>query len=340
MRVALVVSALGLLGPGASLAQPPDRAAIEEKVEVREVAVLADLPAGLRGRPAGEVAQELLILEDGAARELASLQPLAAAGEPAFGTVLVAFDAGHCRPEILERGALALGALAPELVALGAVSLARTSDGDPFALAPATRDPEELARRLTARARSGCPSVEAPGAPGSAACATAPCLLIWVSSEWGSGPALAEAIAGVEPVARTLAASGWTVLGIAPVETTPPASHARVPETRPGDDRASWTIDLLGSGDGREAPRSEADHQRDVELGLAPLRRIVAATIGELVTRADRLPAALDSLRGRTLLFYRTDRRPGGEVARLEVREAREGGARLRVPEWAPVLRP
>jgi hypothetical protein len=339
MRVPVVL-VLGSLVAASLPGQTPGGTQLSERVEVREVAVLADLPAELRGRPLAQLASELLILEDGAPRELSALQPLAPAGAPAFGTVQVAFDARHCRAEVVERGALALGERAAVLASLGPVSLAQGAGGDPFAPSPATRDSDELARRLIARASGGCPRLDAPSAPGAASCAAAPCLLIWVSSGWGSGPALAEALAEVEPVARTLAAAGWTVLGLAPVEAPRPPSHARLPETRPGDGRASWTVDLLDPRDEKGAPSTDAEYQRHVDLGLAPLRRVVAATIGELVTVADRLPEAFEALRGRTLLYYRTDRAPGGGEVSLEVREAREGGARMRVQEWAPALRP
>ena len=343
MRSAGVVATLvGLLGAGAGLGQPPAGTGITEQLEVREVGVLADLPAELRGKPAAELASLLVVLEDGAARELSAIQPLAPPGAPAFGSVQVAFDALHCSPEVVERGALALGAAAAELTGLGPVSLAEEAASDPFAPAPATGDAEALARRLLARARAGCPRPGAGAArlPETMPCSAPPCLLIWVSSGWGSGPALEAALAGVEPAARSLAASGWTVLGLAPVEAQAPTGHGREPESRPGDDRSSWTVDLLDPGNERSSPRSAADYRRQVELELAPLRRVVAATIGALVTRADRLAGALEALRGRSLVFYRTDRPPGGGPVPLEVRERRAGGARLRVAEWAPALRP
>jgi hypothetical protein len=294
----------------AALAAAQEPPAVREQLEVREVPVLVELPASLRGRPVGEVAGRVVLTESGIARELAATAPVAPPAGAGFTRITVALDRLHCEDRQVRESADVLAASAARLVELGPVDFARLGGGAPrFPEAPAIAGLE-------------CPGV--------------PCLLLWIGGAWTAGEDGAAAERSIESsseLARELALGGWTVFAVAPLAAEGAAARPSAGESRPGDDQTSWTVDVRRLG--REGtPASEEEYGRYVDLDLAPLRRLVAATAGELAARVDEIAPALDALAGRTLLYFRTDR-PAGDDAALELREAGAGGRRLHAPEWA-----
>lgn len=324
---------------------------VEGRVEVIEVGVLADVPAGWRGRTAADLAQRVRVVEGGIERTPVSVAELGGGERDPFGRVLIVFDAERCSPEIVSNAALALGSAAERLTALGPVEVARLGESlEP--LAAPTRSPGELAATLARIAGDpACgpaPTVERLAElrvdPAALECAAHPCLLAWVGP--GSGrPAVAEGEAPApppeleryEPLARGLASGGWTFLAL-PVAKAAGAPRPSGPEPRHDARTGTYTfgIDLLSRD--RKKPLSEAEYSSYLDVWQAPLRRLVAATAGELAATADRVDAALEALAGRSLLYYRTERptdAPSGPL-RLEVRAPGSDGRSFRVPEWAP----
>jgi len=321
----------------AALAAAQEPPAVREQLEVREVPVLVELPASLRGRPVGEVAGRVVLTESGIARELAATAPVAPPAGAGFTRITVALDRLHCEDRQVRESADVLAASAARLVELGPVDFARLGGGAPR-FDPATRDAEALTAALARLGAERCAARSAPEAPAIAGleCPGVPCLLLWIGGAWTAGEDGAAAERSIESsseLARELALGGWTVFAVAPLAAEGAASRPSAGESRPGDDQTSWTVDVRRLG--REGtPASEEEYGRYVDLDLAPLRRLVAATAGELAARVDEIAPALDALAGRTLLYFRTDR-PAGDDAALELREAGAGGRRLRAPEWA-----
>jgi hypothetical protein len=318
----------------AAAQEPP---AVREQVEVREVPVLVELPASLRTRPVDELAGRIVLTESGITRELAAAAPVAPPAGAGFTRVTVALDRLHCDDRQVRESVEVLSSSAARLVELGPVDLAQLSGGAPR-FDPATRDAEALATAIARLGAERCAARSAPEAPTTAGldCPGVPCLLLWIGGAWTAGENGAAAERSIESssnLARELARGGWTVFAIAPLAAEAGAGRAPAGETRPGEDQTRWTVDVRRLGR-EEAPASEEEYGRYVDLDLAPLRRLVAATAGELAARVDEIAPALDALAGRTLLYYRTDRPVGGDAA-LELREAGTGGRRLRAPEWA-----
>jgi hypothetical protein len=341
MRALTISMAWFLLAGTSAFGQPPSGSTIRERVEVREAPVLVDVPAAWRGEAPARLSQRLVALENGAAREISALQAVAGPEGPGYSKVEIGFDTQHCQASVVRDAALALADAAGPLVALGPVEIAGwTGAGLILPSSPMT-DAEEVAVRLTARAKeAGCLSRGLEVPERQPVCPGTPCLLIWVAAGWGAGPDAEAAVASAAESARELAAGGWTVLAFAPVAPPVPPTYARKPETRPGDDRSSWTINLLDLRGARERGRAQQEAQRATDLGLAPLARVAAATAGELAATTDELGAALTAIGSRSLLYYRTDRAVGGQPVSFELRAAGDAGQRLRAAEWAPALRP
>jgi hypothetical protein len=321
----------------AALAAAQEPPAVREQLEVREVPVLVDLPGSLRGRPLEQIAERVVLTESGIVRQLAAAAPVAPPAGAGFTRVTVALDRLHCEDRLVRESADALAASSARLVELGAVDLARLGGGAPR-LDPAVRDATALEAALHRLGSERCAARSAPEAPSIEGldCPGVPCLLLWIGGAWtaeGEGVAAERALESSSALARELTLDGWTVFAIAPLAAEAGAARPPAGESRPGDDQTSWTVDVRRVGGG-EAPATEEEYGRYVDLDLAPLRRLVAATAGELAARVDEIGPELDALAGRTLLYYRTDR-PPAEDAALELREAGTGGRRLRAPEWA-----
>jgi hypothetical protein len=332
MRRSAAAGLVGLALAGASLAQEPG-ATVREELEVREVPVLVDLPAELRGRSVSELRGELLALEAGGGRTITALQP-----SPGYRRVLVVLDQDRCRPEVARRAVAALGAAADRLAGFGPVEVETWRGGErqtvpasPASSAQALS--EALGQALGRRCRPRAPAATLAGL-GDLACAQTPCLLVWVTAGWASPRAAERSLGPADALGRDLAGRGWTVLGLAPVESAPKRWGAE-PETRPGDDRAAWTVDVLHPGETAERNRSQRASDRQVGLELAPLADVVSDTAGELVTREDELDRALVELGTRSLLFYRTDATTGAPL-RFELRRVGGRDERLRAPAWVP----
>jgi len=330
-------------------AQPP---VVEGRVEVLEVGVLADLPAKLRGRSADELASRLTILEDGVARQPVSVDSLGGVGADDYGRVALVFDTARCSAEILRAAARSLGAQAERLTALGPVEVATLGERLE-AVAPPTRSAGALAKTLAGFAESvACGAPPAPDRLESIAlgaeelaCPARPCLLAWAGPGWGRAPAEEggaappPSSAEIEPLARALASGGWAFLAVPISRDESPSAgrHIAEPESRPGSTTYTFGINVLERRRGQRK-LSPDEYSSFLDVWLAPLHRLVGATAGEFVASADRLLDALDSLAGRSMLYYRTERRPGGEPPRLEVRAPGETGERYRTAEWAPVV--
>jgi hypothetical protein len=341
--VAVVAVAIPLLWcwSGALRAQEPST--VKEHVEVREIPVLVQMPPDLSGKPLGDVARRVVVLEDGAERTITALETVARPQGPGFGEVEVVFDRSHCDADVLARASAALGDAAAELAALGPV---RVSSWGPRGYQPSggrgSTSPERISEEVAAAARQGCPP-PASAAPAEltpvASCSATPCLLLWVSAGWGTGPDLEAEIGKAGAAAREMATAGWTVAGFAPV-LVPPAERKTVPpETRPGDDRATWTVDVLHPRGDRARTKPESAYRSDAELSLAPLRRMAEVTAGSLTSTAEGLAQALRSLGARTLLYYRTDRAPSERPATFEVRRTDGEPGEVVAPRWAPAAR-
>jgi len=323
---------------------------VEEQLEVREVGVVADLPASLRGRSASDLDQRLMILEGGIERRPTSVAALAGPESRPYSRVLLVFDRARCSQPVLEAGAAALGAAAESLVELGPVELAMLGESLETRAA-ATHSSSELAAslaRVSREERCGAPPpadrmTELGLGAGQLVCPGAPCLLVWIGPGWGEAPDDHGAVRGtppdakqVEPLARTLSSHGWVVLAAPIGATAAPKSQRSIaePQTAPGSDSHTFGINVLAWK--RKQPLSPEEYGKFVDVWLTPLRQLVHSTAGEFVTQPGELAGALRSLAGRSMLYYRTDRRPQDEPPALVVRA--RGGAQeaYRTAGWAP----
>lgn len=341
-------SVLGWALAGTLAALPAARSqpapVVREEVEVREIGILADLPEKLRGLSATELAARLVISEDGVQRTPTSVTALVGGPGGGFERVLVGVDDLHCAGDLVGVAAGALGSEAERLTRLGPVEISRVGTRERILLPP-TSLPEAVAKALAALAADpGCLAAgELPPGPPPAleglVCPRGACLLVWIGPGWQSRENGAPAPASrqeLDPLVRGLAGKGWTVLAL-PVQRrdeAAPRPAGKEPETRPGSRESVWTINLLARDRGQEL--SPEDYDRYLDVWLAPLRRLVGATAGELARWNDEVGSRLDALAGRSLLFYRTDRAPSGAPPAIEVREAGVEGKPLRAAEWAP----
>lgn len=328
-RAATLLAVLAATAPVA--AQLPE---VREQLEIREVPVLVDLPAAWRQRGAAALADDLVILEDGSPRELSAVAPVAPPAGSGFARVTLAVDRLHCSDEAVAAAVPALAALAPRWVALGPVDVVRLGGREPAT--ESTRDARLAASRIEALGGVRCalePAAEAPD-PASLTCPATPCLLVWIGGGWRGGEAAGASLDAAARTARTLAQRGWSVIALGPAIAAEPGPAGKPGTTLPGSDKTTWTVDLLDPARSAAEGRPAAD-QRAVDVALAPLRRLVAATAGELALGDDEVERALAAMESRTLLYFRTDRAPA-QPAALEVRERGEGGARLKAPEWTP----
>lgn len=116
--------------------------AVEESLEVREAAILVELPEGVETTGA---ARSLTVEELGIERPVTAVESLAGSWR-----VRVQIETTFCRPEVRRAALAALGEHAEALVALGPVEVAVGEGADDVVLAP-TRDAVELAAALAAQ---------------------------------------------------------------------------------------------------------------------------------------------------------------------------------------------
>lgn len=114
---------------------------LDEALEVREAAILVELPKGVDPVTA---ATSLEVQEQGIARRVTAVEPLAGAWR-----VRVQIESTYCRPDVRRAALAALGTRAEALVALGPVEVA-AGDGVDAVVRPPTRDAVELAAALAA----------------------------------------------------------------------------------------------------------------------------------------------------------------------------------------------
>jgi hypothetical protein len=325
---------------------------VEGRVEVVEVGVLADLPGSLRGMSARDLAARLAIVEGGIERQPVSVAAVGGEGHDPYGRVLVVVDTARCNPEILRLAPASLGAEAERLVALGPVEVALLGERLAPVAGPSRAANEVAAALARVASETQCGPPPAPDRlermeleAGALECAARPCLLAWIGPGWGRLPEGEGAAAPppstslVEPLAKRLAGLGWTFLA-APIdrsEASSPKRHGPEPRYRPETGTYTFGINVLERRK-QKAPMSEDDYSRFLDVWQAPLRRLVAATAGELAATGDEVRRALDALAARSILYYRSERKPSDGAPTLVVREAGEAGERFRTPEWAPVF--
>ncbi len=322
---------------------------VHEQVEVREVGVVADLPGSLRGRTADDLAKRIVIVEGGVKRQPMSVSGLGGGGTSSYSRVLIVFDTERCSAEVLHTAGSALGAAAAQLVALGPVEVDLLGERLETRL-DATLSSSTLAAALSRVAREaqcGTPPpadrltrIELDAAQLS--CPETPCLLVWAGPGWGRSPGAGGARATppsdteVDPFAERLATHGWVVLA-APITPTPEGESKRYieePRTEPGSDQHTFGVNVLDRH--RKQPLSPQEYSKFVDIWMAPLRRLVATTAGELVDRPADLSGALGALAGRSMLWYRTDRLAGGAPVPLVVHAPDDSGKTYRTAAWAP----
>jgi hypothetical protein len=143
-----------LLAGSAPPASPPPRT-FSEKVEVREVELVLDLPDTLSGRRARALLpQDLVVAVDGVSHPVVRIEPVVAgvgrapASEPAPWTLLVYVDRTLSRPDTALLAALALAKRADELTRLGSVTVV-VADPEPRVVLDGARDARRLAAALT-----------------------------------------------------------------------------------------------------------------------------------------------------------------------------------------------
>jgi hypothetical protein len=132
--------------PRAAAPQPPET--FSEKVLVREIEVVVELPESLReSRRKALGPQDFLVTEDGRLRQVVKASPVAA-GESAPWQVVIYVDRVLADPETVFFTANALAKRAAELTALGTVALV-VADPAPRLLFAETREPRMLEQALT-----------------------------------------------------------------------------------------------------------------------------------------------------------------------------------------------
>jgi hypothetical protein len=132
-----LLALLPLLAP-ALHAQTP---AVEESLEVREAAILVELP---KGADPASAAASLTVEELGIARPVTAVEALHGSWR-----VRVQIESLFCRPEVRRAALAALGERAAELVAFGPVEVA-VGEGPDAVVLPPTRDAVQLAAALAA----------------------------------------------------------------------------------------------------------------------------------------------------------------------------------------------
>jgi hypothetical protein len=163
--------------------------------------------------------------------------------------------------------------------------------------------------------------------------------LRWAERERPAGAeAFAErAAAATEELGRGLAEGGWTVLvpaldaprssaGGGVVGTTEPSipGSSRVPMLRVWPRRS------------RGQMRPPAEYGVFLDFTLEPWRRVAALTAGGIATSAEDLRAALDEVRAKRRVWYRSARPEPGETRELRLALRHSDGQPIRAPALLP----
>ncbi|HRU09835.1 MAG TPA: hypothetical protein P5144_10710 [Thermoanaerobaculia bacterium] len=355
----VLVSILGLAVtlPAAAQEPPPS---YEEELVVREAEVVVEPPEGMSESQRQALGpSSLLLLEDGAFREITAVRPLTPDG--GSWSLLIYVDTGQSGRETLARSALALARRAGRLAALGEVELI-VADPEPRRLLAGTRQPAAITTALadlaaTARARAE----EAPAALDLAAVqARARRLLECVATHSVGGakalilltdfmltpppaPAGEEAapsprlLAAFPEIGQALAAFGWVTVavGLTAEEVKRPAEELSEMGRLQQLVRGGRGIDHFAPLEAGRPSRLNTPGALDpyLEPGTALLRALLREGAGHLVATEPQLDAVLAGLGRRLLVAYRTPAQIDGRPRALEMRLL-AGDLPLRVPRW------
>ena len=349
------ILSLALSSPGPAAGQPPS---YDEELVVREAEVVAEPPDGMsESRRQALGPASLLLLEDGAFREITAVRALAPDG--GSWSLLVYADPAQVGRETLARSALALARRAGRLAGLGTVELV-VADPDPRLLLAPTREPAAIAAALAdlaaaARARAEEPP---PARDLAAVKARARRLLECVAAHPGGGakalllltdldlapppgpgtgadlaPRLLAAFPGA---GQALAAFGWVTVavGLGDEETgrarREPSEIDRLRQLTQGTGLGETYALELGRRSTLAVPGALSPF---LQPGTALLRAVVREGAGHLAAVEAQLDAALDGLGRRLLVAYRTPAPVDGRPRALELRLLPED-VPLRLPRW------
>jgi hypothetical protein len=347
-RRSLVVWSLALAGAAPLLArqEPVDDTTFAEAIAVTEVRVPVELP-GLDASAIRALAPaDLVVAEGDRQREVTRLGLISAEASP--WNVLVYFDEVLAKPATVPLAAQVLAESSRALTRLGRVRLvwAGRSWGEHRELLRPTGNSAEVTEALAGVARDaanriserrGSTAALGPGAyPPSllrqradrliveaAACDPGPCLLVLVSDGYFPEGGEAESDPLANEVARVLAGYGWVTLAL-PLDAPEPVD---VELGRPGagTDYESWKEDtggvvIRGSRARRVQDAEAQELDSAVFPALAPLRLWAAASAGAVVRTPAHVEGALQALRDRWWVYFRTQRAIEGDLRPLRVR--------------------
>jgi hypothetical protein len=355
---------------GATGATGPARPdSFEEKVLVREIEVVVELPESLReSRRKALGPQDFQVTEDGRFRQVVKASPVMA-GEAGPWQLVIYVDRVLAEPETVFVTANALAQRSAQLTALGTVALV-VADPAPRILLAETREPKMLEQALTdiaaqaERQRTAsshpAPRQEKAGAPEpevvrrqedqlvallAGRSGGGPRALVLVangfdtSTSGGAADSAKEAV-GEEP-GRTLAAYGWITLA-APMRRqelgTPHREMTdieRIRQSNSGRDAPGSRVppEILPQA----GPKSNLQYDEVLSLFVEPtsatLTAMASATAGTVIGTPLQLTAALKSLTKRWHIFYLAPDPEDGKTRPVEVHLSPEGTA-LRTPAW------
>jgi hypothetical protein len=358
--------------PPANAAGAPRSEGFGEKVLVREIEVVVELPASVhesRRRSLGP--QDFQVLEDGTSRQVVKASPVNA-GEASPWQVVLYFDRVLADPETVFFSANSLAQRAAQLTDLGGVDMV-VADPAPRVVLAGCHEPRALEQALTDLAAQaerqrdgGAAAAKTKGQASQDAAGPAlpavrrqedrlvsliashpsggPRALVLVAdgfdtSKSGGNATTATAAVAEEP-ARTLAAYGWVAIA------APMRRQELGVEHREMTDIERMRQNASGSAPGstvppeilpEAAPNTHLNYDGVLNLfvqpGSASLTAIASATGGTVVGYPAQLTAALTSLAKRWHLFYLAPDPEDGKPRPVEVRLL-PAGTVLRAPVW------
>ncbi|HEX6903145.1 MAG TPA: hypothetical protein VF789_25735 [Thermoanaerobaculia bacterium] len=334
--------------------QPPGT--VTEQIVVREREILVDVPGRLednRLKPA-----DFQVLVNGRLREVTRVERVA----DTPWTFLIYIDQTLARPETVFYSTLALADRARDLTRLGTVEVAVAASGPRVALAP-TREPRSLRQTLAdlaGAARVERDRTEDHGRPADPSPLQVQRhlekLLAFMASRPAGGPrALFLVMDGADLTprqieriergqARTLSASGWTVLALRLHKQKLDDKEAVVPQTEIGILNQGAAYSDLHNGvpplilPGQPPSPTTLAFLPVIDLFLQPrnasLRALAQATAGTVIGFEPQLDAMLGALPHRWRIWISEPDEPAaGKLQTLAVSLPRKGGL-VRAPAW------
>lgn len=333
-RTALLLAFTLAVPPVAAQTAEPPPETFSEDVTVREASVVVDVPDTLRRRALTPA--DVRVFEDGQPRPVTRVEPF-----PGRADLVIWIDEPLARGGTRFESALALARQAEALAAAGTVEVVSAAPEPRVELA-ASDSAERLAASLgeiAARARKEADGPP-PGSDMKAVRRQLDRLLLFAAGRQTEGPHVLLYVAdgsdapAVQPLfaeaGETLAAYGWTVVGLA-VRSSDPGEPKR------GLTDTNRVIDTTSRRDDPPPPifqpkptNLEYDKVLDafVQSGSASLRALSQPTAGTLVAIERQLGAFLRALPERRRVWY-LPTPPDGRDHALEVRLA-AGGTALR----------